>query len=94
MEQYPALYNITRNRSVKIAEALSTSPPNVTFRRDRIGARLASWHALRERLAAIQLTDEHDEFQWNLTENGKFSVDSMYKALVHSELPINKKKHI
>jgi len=29
------------------------------------------------------------EFRWNLTENGKFSVDSMYKALVHSEVPIN-----
>jgi hypothetical protein len=34
------------------------------------------------------------EFRWNLTENGKFSVDSMYKALVHSEVPVNKYKHI
>jgi hypothetical protein len=66
----------------------------VTFRRDLIGARLASWHALQERLANVQLTDEHDEFHWNLTENGKFSVDSMYKALLYSEAPIYKNKHI
>ena len=74
MEQYPALYNIARNRSVTIAEVMSTSPPNVTFRRDLIGARLASWHALQERLADIQLIDGHDEFRWNLTENGKFQL--------------------
>jgi hypothetical protein len=94
MDQYPALYSITRNKSDTIAEVLNTSPPNVTFRRDLIGACLASWHALQERLANLQLTDEHDEFHWNLTENGKFSVDSMYKALLHSEAPIHKNKHI
>jgi hypothetical protein len=66
----------------------------VTFRRDLIGERLASWHALQERLANVQLIDEHDEFHWNLTENGKFSVDSMYKAILHSEAPIYKNKHI
>jgi hypothetical protein len=66
----------------------------VTFRRDLIGARLASWHALQERLGNVQLTDEHDEFLWNLTENRKFSVDSMYKALLHLEAPIHKNKHI
>ena len=95
MEQYPALYNIARNKSDTIAVVLGTSPPNVTFRRDLIGARLASWHALQERLAVIQLIDGHDEFRWNLHENSQFSVDSMYKTLLHSEMPIDKKnKHI
>uniref|UniRef100_A0ACD5UXU2 Uncharacterized protein n=1 Tax=Avena sativa TaxID=4498 RepID=A0ACD5UXU2_AVESA len=94
MEQYPALYNIARNKSDTIAEVLNASPPNVAFRRDLIGARLASWHALQVRLADIQLTDEHDEFRWNLTENDKFSVESMYKALVHSKVPVNENKRI
>ena len=76
-DQYPALYNIARNKSDTIAEVLSDNPPNVAFRRDLIGARLASWHALQERLADIQLTDEHDEFRWSLTENSKVSVGSM-----------------
>ena len=66
---------------------LSTSPPNVSFRRDVIGPHLVSWHALQERLAAIQLVEGRDEFRWSLQESGKFSVDSMYKALLHSEIP-------
>ena len=93
-DQYPALYNIARGKSDTIAVVLSTSPPNVSFRRDVIGARLASWQALQERLAHIQLEDGHDEFRWSLHENGKFSVDSMYKALLNSEIPasVNNKK--
>ena len=63
--------------------------PNVTFRRDVLGPRLVSWQALQERLANIQLVEGHDEFRWNLLENGKFSVGSMYKALLHSDIPLN-----
>ena len=55
--------------------------------RDVLGPRLASWHALQERLTAIQLVNGYDEFRWNLHENGKFSVDFLYKALLHSEIP-------
>ena len=79
--------NNARGKSDTIVVVLSTSPPNVSFRRDVLGARLASWQALQERLANIQLVDGHDEFRWNLHENGKFSVDSMYKVLLHSEIP-------
>jgi hypothetical protein len=35
-------------------------------------------------------TDRHDEFRWNLHENGKFSVASMYNALVLPDVPIDK----
>ena len=52
-DQYPALYNIARGKSDTIAVVLSQSPPNVTFRRDVLGPRLASWQALQERLAII-----------------------------------------
>ena len=86
-DQYPAFYTIAHGKSDTITVVLSTSPPNVSFRRDVLGPRLTSWHALQERLAAIQLVEGHDEFRWNLHENGKFSVDSMYKALLHSEIP-------
>jgi hypothetical protein len=92
-DQYPALYSIAHNKSDTIAEVLNTSPPNVTFRQDLIGERLASWHALQEQLANVQLTDKHDEFRWNLIENRIFLVDSMYKVLLHSEAPIHKNKY-
>ena len=62
-DQYPALYNITRGKSDTIAVVLSTSPPNVSFRRDVLDPRLASWHALQGHLANIQLVDRQDEFR-------------------------------
>ena len=34
-----------------------------------------------------------DKFQWNLTKNGKFSVDSMYRALILPEVPVDIKNN-
>ena len=59
-------YTIARKKSDTLAEVLGSSPQNVSFRRDLIGARLASWQALQQRLAGIQLTPGHDEFRWSL----------------------------
>ena len=43
-EQYPALYNIVlgRHKSGTLAKVLEVNPPNVTFRRDLVGPRLAA----------------------------------------------------
>jgi hypothetical protein len=41
-------------------------------------------------LENIQLQAGHDEFSWNLYENGKFSVASMYNALILPDVPIDK----
>jgi hypothetical protein len=68
---------------------METSPPNVTFRRDLSGQRLVSWDALLQRLANIQLQPGHEEFRWNLHENGKFSVASMYNALILPDVLID-----
>jgi hypothetical protein len=62
----------------------------VTFRRDLSGQRLVDLNALLHRLANIQLQDGHDEFRWNLHENGKFLVASMYNALILTHVPIDK----
>ena len=93
-EQYPALYSIVCHKSDTIFMVMETSPPNVTFRRDLIGPRLAAWNALIGRLAMVQLSQGNDEFRWNLQENGKFSIDSMYRALVHSDVPVDNNKKI
>lgn len=79
--QYPALYHIARNQSGTIAKLLSTSPPNLSFRCDLVGPRLASCHVLLGRLALLQLSQGQDVFSWNLHQNVSFSVDSMYRAL-------------
>jgi hypothetical protein len=93
-EQYPALYVIVRHKADTIAHVMESNPPNVTFRRSLIGPRLVSWEALLQRLANIQLTNGKDEFRWNLHENGKFSVASMYNAMIVSDLPVLDNKKI
>jgi len=93
-EQYPALYNIVRHKNETIATVMETSPPNVSFRRDLIGPRLAAWNTLLGRLDAVQLMEGSDEFHWKLNVNGKFSVDSMYRALVHTEMPVDNNNKI
>jgi hypothetical protein len=93
-DRYPALYNIVRHKGDTIATVMQCSPPNVTFRRDLFGPRLASWNSLVARLSSVQLTQGPDEFRWNLCANGKFSVDSMYRALVHSDVPVDDNKKI
>ena len=88
-EQYPALYNIVRHKGDTIAKVMGTSPPNVSFRRSLLGPRQASWNALLLRLDSVQLTEGPDKLRWNLTKNGKFSVDSMYRALSLPEVPVD-----
>ena len=95
-EQYPALYGIVqgRHKSDTLAQVMVNNQPNVTFRRDLVGPRLASWHELLLRLATVNLTQGTDEFRWNLRKCGKFSVDSMYTALVQPDVPVNNNKKI
>src|SRR6266542_3856981 len=93
-ERYPALYNIVRHKCDTIATVMGTSPPNVSFRRYLVGPRLMDWYSLLERLDRIQLSQGSDEFRWNLHGNGKFSVNSMYRALVHSDVPAYSNKQI
>jgi hypothetical protein len=84
------LHNIARHKDDTIAKVLETSSPNMALRRDLSGQRLVSWNALLLRLANIHLQTGHDKFCWNLHENGKFLVPSMYNALIHPESPIDK----
>jgi hypothetical protein len=69
---------------------MESSPPSVIFRRDLLGQRLVAWNVLLQHLANIQLQDGHDEFRWNLHKNGKFSVASMYNAIILPDVLIDK----
>ena len=66
----------------------------MTFRHSLLGQRLVLWNMLLQRLSTIQLSDEPDEFRWNLQESGKFTVDSMYRALVRPNIPVDNNKKI
>jgi hypothetical protein len=44
------------------------------------------------RIANITLTQESDEFHWNLLLSGQFPVKSHYVALIHFDVPnLNKR---
>jgi hypothetical protein len=75
-------YSIVRHKSDTIALVMVTSPPDGTFRRDLYGPRLVAWNALLQRLDSIHLSTGPDEFRWNLHPSGKFSVGSLYKAII------------
>ena len=47
-----------------------------------------------QRLVLVNLTEGADEFRWNLHTNGKFSVDSMYNALIQPDIPVDNNKKI
>ena len=61
---------------------LSTPNPNLTWRRDLIGNKLVMRNNLTSRLAMVALTQEDDEFRWNLDSIGVFSVKSHYQGLI------------
>jgi hypothetical protein len=42
----------------------------------------------------VQLTDGSDEFHWNLKANQKFTVESIYRALVDTNIPVDKNHKI
>jgi hypothetical protein len=92
-EQYPLLYDIVCHKGDTITKVMEESPPNMTFRRDLSGQRLVSWNSLVQRLAHIHLQDGHDEFRWNLHKNRKFSVASIYNALIQPDMSIDKISH-
>jgi hypothetical protein len=92
--QYPALYNIVRQKGDTLAQVMETFPPAVTFRRDLVGPRLTSWTELLQKLASVQLAPGTDEFKWSLTKNGLFTVGSMYKALIQPVIPVLDNKSI
>jgi hypothetical protein len=89
-EQNLALYNIVRHKGDTITMVMESSPPDMTFRRDLSGPRLVAWNALLLHLANVHLQIGHDEFRWNLHENGKFSVASLYNALIQPDVPLDK----
>jgi hypothetical protein len=81
------------SKIVDTLETYQSNPQNITFRRTLFDPKLVNWEALLKRVAKIQLTTVKDIFRWNLHEKGKFSVASMYNALILPDMSVydNKK---
>ena len=66
-EQDAGLYRNVCGKNDTLVHVLSSSPLNVSLRRDFIGLRLASWQHQLSRLDSIYLTQGREVFRWNLT---------------------------
>jgi hypothetical protein len=81
--QYPDLYSIVYRKQVLVANVLSHSPLNITFRRSLSGNKWNRWLHLVNRLMLIELSSDQDLFVWSLTNSGKFTVKSMYLDMMN-----------
>jgi len=82
-----------RKKSATVATVLRSNPLNVAFRRSLVGNNLQAWHNLVAKIVNVQLTDQRDTFFWSLTQNGHFTVRSMYRTLI-ARLPAPRKNLI
>ncbi|WVZ53261.1 hypothetical protein U9M48_004230, partial [Paspalum notatum var. saurae] len=86
---YPSLFNIATKKGTTVAEVMSSSPLNISFRRGLHGERLLAWNELIRRVMNLELSEGRDVFRWGLNKTGVFSVRSMYKHLINNGLKVS-----
>ena len=83
-DKYLSLYAIVLRKNSSIASVIRSVPLNVSFRRALVGQKLLFWHDLCASIVHVQLNLSSDCFRWNFNQNGRFSVRSMYLALINN----------
>jgi hypothetical protein len=81
--QYPSLYNIVQRKNVLVTDVLLEDHLNIEFRRTLTENKWESWLQLVCRLMRVILSNEDDNFLWNLTTSGLFTVKSMYVDMMN-----------
>jgi hypothetical protein len=76
MVKHLSLYKIVRKKNMSVAQVLSTTPLNVSFRRVLVGDSWDKWLELVGNVLLVNLNDRKDSFIW--TANKNFSVKNMY----------------
>jgi hypothetical protein len=80
--RFPSLYNLVQRKNATVANVLGFVPLNVSYRRGLHGANLERWHTLVSLVVDTTLNQARDSFRWSLHQNGLFSTQSMYAALI------------
>jgi hypothetical protein len=79
------------HKNVTVANVLSSTPINISFRRTLDDTKWERWTNLLHRLVSIQLSDSEDTFKWGLTASHQFTVKSMYNDLLNENVAYLKK---
>ena len=75
--RYPSLYNIVRDPHAMVAKVMATRPLNLSFRRALVDNKFVEWRNLVAQITHVDLVDGLDNFRWNLTKPGFFTVRSL-----------------
>jgi hypothetical protein len=78
--KYPALYNLVKKKNLSVAQVLSTTPLNISFRRALVGVNRDNWFNLVGSFLEVNLSNPRDTFHW--TSSKKFSVKDLYDNLI------------
>jgi hypothetical protein len=57
-------------------------PLNIFLQKGLVGNNLTQWHILVGWVAHDRLSNAPDRFLWGLLQNGVFTVNSIYNALI------------
>ncbi|BAH95511.1 Os12g0140200 [Oryza sativa Japonica Group] len=80
--EFPDLYNITLTKKITVANVKQGGIDSIKFRRDVLGNKLRNWLKIKQFWGDLVLEDgTKDTLRWSLTKDGKFTVNSFYKAL-------------
>jgi hypothetical protein len=69
MKKCQSLYNIVRKKKVMVAQVLSTTPLNVSFRRALVGQNWDNWLHLVGSILNININEHNDSFIWTANKN-------------------------
>jgi hypothetical protein len=83
------LFNIVRRKHDYVQKVLNSISLNISFRRNLVGANLRNWHAIMTSLHDLSLQEERDSFVWALHSSSRFSVRSMYAALINNGVRVS-----
>ena len=89
--KYPSLFNIVRDPHTTVAKVLATRPLNLSFRRALVDNKLVEWSNLVAQITHVDLANGLDNFRWNLTKSGLFTVRSFYLYLIDTHPPFRHK---
>lgn len=79
--QYLGPYNIVHRKSDAVNVSLSLTSLNASFRRSVVRANLLAWQDLVSKVKNVELTNVRVNFRWLGTQNGIFTVFSMYRVM-------------
>ena len=90
-EAYPSLFFISNDQGITVREAIDKDWGGFTFRRALYGDTEQLWNSMRARCEEVLMHGGRDKSMWMLTADRKFTVKSLYRDLIKSDVGFPRK---